>query len=271
MPELPEVEVVRRSLEEIFRADPEIKKVAWNRADLRFPLPLAIFRRLNRARVIAVERRAKYLRIEFSTASLVVHLGMTGGFRLQEATDELRKHDHVIFELGSGRRLVFEDPRRFGFMLRWPGSWESVSSQPLGSEPLDPAWTGEVLKSQLRGRQTPIKCALMDQRIVVGIGNIYASEILFRSGVRPQRRSGRVSLQECTKIVQNSRLVLLDAIRQGGSTIRDFHSAGEEAGSFQESHRVYGRAGKKCVVCSTHIKRSVLGGRSTFWCPSCQT
>lgn len=270
MPELPEVEVMRRSLEEIFRDHPQVEKIKTNRPDLRFPLPLAIFKKWKGVRIIAVHRRAKYLRIESTVGSLVCHLGMTGNFRLALAKEKRRTHDHVEIWLGEDRVLLFEDPRRFGFFLEWPGSWAEVTREELGPEPLDPAWTAEILKSRLKGKSAPIKNLLMDQRVVVGIGNIYASEVLFRAKVRPQRPAGKVTKSECEKIVKFSREILHDAIRQGGSSIRDYRSPGGE-GSFQKAHLVYDREGQECVICGTPIRRRVMAGRSTFWCSHCQT
>lgn len=271
MPELPEVETVRRSLTEMLKENPEIEQVICRRKDLRFPLPLKFFSSWKGCRILWVERRAKYLLILTDIGGLVCHLGMTGNFRLIERSEERRTHDHVEFWLKGGAVLVYEDPRRFGFMLKWPGSWDKVSREPMGSEPLDEAWTAEELKLSIKGRKGPIKTLLMDQKIVVGIGNIYASEILFKSGVRPKRSAARVKLQEFERITFYSKQVLRAAIEGGGSSIRDFHSPQGADGGFQNQHQVYDREDKPCVVCSTPIRRIVLSGRSTFWCPKCQT
>lgn len=271
MPELPEVEVVKRALTVIFNAHSEIEKVVWRRPDLRFPLPLKLLKKWKKVTVGPIERRAKYLLLHSAAGSLVCHLGMTGNFRLRESPDDVRTHDHVEFWFANGAVLVFEDPRRFGFFQEWPGDWNQVTREALGFEPLEPAWTAAVLKSQVKNRKTPIKTFLMDQRIVVGIGNIYASEILFRAGVRPSRPAHKVSRLECDKIVQISREVLLAAIRHGGSSIRDFYSPDQGQGNFQTSHLVYNREKQACVICETPIRKTVQGGRSTFWCPRCQT
>ena len=271
MPELPEVEVVRTSLEEIFSERSVIVKVTWNRPDLRFPLPLKIFRKWKNVRVTKVIRRAKYLLLESEAGSLVCHLGMTGSFRVKVSGEESRKHDHVEFIFSSGDVLVFEDPRRFGFFLEWPGHWDKVTRESLGAEPLSEEWTAEALHKELKARKAPLKVVLMDQKVVVGIGNIYASEVLFCAKIKPKRISNRVSLEECRRLVECSRKILRAAIKHGGSSIRDFHSPGKGAGEFQQMHLVYGREKDPCVICSTPIRRQVLGGRSTFWCPHCQT
>ncbi len=271
MPELPEVEVVRRSLERIFQQEPVVEKIIWHRPDLRFPLPLQIFKKWKKVRILSVKRRAKYLLIESDCGSLVCHLGMTGNFRISEMNSPRKPHDHVEFWLASGQVLLFADPRRFGFFLSWPGDWAQVTRELLGFEPLSEEWSGSLLKQGVKGRKAPIKTVLMDQKVVVGIGNIYASEILFRARVRPTRSAMRVSLRECEQIVEITREVLNAAIQQGGSSIRDFKSPGHGEGNFQTSHLVYDRDKKTCVVCATPIRRTVLSGRSTFWCPRCQT
>jgi formamidopyrimidine-DNA glycosylase len=271
MPELPEVEVVKRSLQKIFAETPIVSKVVCHRQDLRFPLPLDVFKTWKNVRVRAVHRRAKYLLIETEKGSVVSHLGMTGNFRLIAPTEDRRTHDHIEFHLRGGGVLVFEDPRRFGFFLRWPGNWDKVTREKLGLEPFSEEWSADSLKSAAQGRRTPIKTLLMDQKVVVGIGNIYASEILFRSGIKPTRSASRISREECERIVRHSREVLFAAIQHGGSSIRDFHSPSEEEGGFQNSHHVYDREKKPCVKCSTPIRRKVVSGRSTFWCSRCQT
>ena len=270
MPELPEVEVVRRSLQEILSSPTVIERVVWNRPDLRFPLPLKLLRLWKQVRVIQVHRRAKYLLIESDQGSLVCHLGMTGSFRVKPAGEESRKHDHVEFIFSDGQVLVFEDPRRFGFFLAWPGHWDKVTREVLGAEPLSNEWTAEALQIELKKRKAPLKNVLMDQKVVVGIGNIYASEILFCAKIKPKRNSSRVTLEECRQLVACTRKILQAAIKAGGSSIRDFHSPGKGAGDFQQKHLVYGREKQDCVICSTPIRREVLAGRSTFWCPNCQ-
>lgn len=270
MPELPEVEVVRRALTQIFKERPVIQKVTWSRPDLRFALPLEVLRAWKNAQILKVERRAKYLFIESSQGGLVCHLGMTGSFRLVVSDAETKTHDHVRFHFADGSALVFNDPRRFGFFLKWPGGWEKVSREVLGVEPLSEDFRAEEFKKLLKGKSASIKTVLMDQKNVVGIGNIYASEVLFRSGVRPSRRAALVTLAECRQIVAHSKEILAQAIEKGGSSIRDFHSPDLGEGSFQEAHLVYDREGVPCSQCRTQIKRTVLGGRSTFWCPKCQ-
>ncbi|MFN7728037.1 MAG: bifunctional DNA-formamidopyrimidine glycosylase/DNA-(apurinic or apyrimidinic site) lyase [Bdellovibrio sp.] len=270
MPELPEVEVVRRSLTQIFKDQPLIQKVTWSRPDLRFALPLAFLRTWKATTISSVERRAKYLLLNSDKGSLVCHLGMTGSFRLLSHPDDAKTHDHVQFHLKDGLSLVFNDPRRFGFFLKWPGSWDQVTREQLGPEPLSDDFRALPLKKLLKGKAAPVKNILMDQKNVVGIGNIYASEVLHRAGVRPGRKASEVTLAECERIVAFSKEILLQAIEKGGSSIRDFHSPDLGEGSFQKAHLVYGREGEVCERCQTKIKRSVLGGRSTFWCTKCQ-
>lgn len=270
MPELPEVEVVKNSLNEVFKTKPCLEKITCYRKDLRFPFPVKEFANWKQQKILQVERRAKYLRIISANSSLVCHLGMTGSFRLLEKSETKQAHDHLSFDFQDGTSLVYNDPRRFGFFIVWPGSWDQVSSAGLGVEPLEKDFSAEYLFQKLKDRGTVIKTALMDQKLVVGIGNIYASEILFHSGVRPTRKCQRVSPEECQKIVQNSKKVLRDAIKKGGSSIRDFESPDQKAGSYQDSHLVYGREGIACPNCKTKIKQKVIGGRSSFWCSSCQ-
>lgn len=272
MPELPEVEVVKRELEKIFAQRPQIVRVEFVRKDLRDPIPIRKIQAMVGARVMAVRRRAKYLLIETEKGGLLSHLGMTGTWRLAALGEEMA-HDHIYVWLSSGERLAFRDPRRFGIFetydLEKPQSHPRL--QALGPEPLDEAFTGESLWQKLRNKKAPIKTALMDQKLVVGVGNIYASEALFQARIRPQKRSDRVSLQACQTLVGCIKSILSEAIVRGGSSISDFKGAKGERGSYQDSHLVYDRKGQACVVCGTIIKAQVLAGRSTFWCPRCQS
>lgn len=271
MPELPEVETVRKGLEEILKDHPTITKIELKRKDLRGPIPVKKVQSLVGQKITSIERRAKYLLLKTPAGSLLSHLGMTGTWRVAGSGDE-RNHDHIYMHFSNGLRLAYRDPRRFGcfdFVAK-----DQESSHPklisLGFEPLADSFTGEVLWGKLRGKVVAIKIAIMDQKIVVGVGNIYASEALFRAGIRPTTRSVKVSREKCDRLVFAIKEVLKEAIAAGGSSIGDYEQATGESGYFQKCFRVYDREGEKCVVCSTQISAQVLGGRSTYWCSSCQ-
>jgi formamidopyrimidine-DNA glycosylase len=272
MPELPEVETMRAGLEDILRDRPKIKKVRLMRADIRFKIPKELPQVLQGQQILGIRRRAKYLMFDTPAGILLNHLGMTGSWRISVEGDE-DKHDHCYIELENGKRLAYRDPRRFGVIdLIKPGKEGSHKLlKNLGHEPLDEnAWTGESLFRASRKRRVAIKVFIMDQRVVVGIGNIYASEALFRARVKPQKLAGKVTRDECERIVSCSRTTLQEAIRAGGSSIRDYRQASGESGGFQALHQVYDRAGQICRDCKGKIKSKVLGGRSTYWCANCQ-
>jgi formamidopyrimidine-DNA glycosylase len=280
MPELPEVESVRSGLEKLLAGRPVIKRVRLYRADIRFPIPKSLPGHLAGEPIVSVRRRAKYLLIDTPKVSLLSHLGMTGSWRVEEAS-VLRKikkrdpHDHCTIELDNGQCLVFRDPRRFGMIDLVEKNAEHTHPRlkSLGVEPLDERlFTPEYLFQASHRRKIAVKVFLMDQKIVVGVGNIYASEVLFRAGVRPTRAAGKITRDEAVRIVDEIRVVLREAIKAGGSSIRDFHSVGgaNEVGSFQNAHHVYGKAGRACPKCGALIRTRMLGGRSTFWCPACQ-
>ncbi len=271
MPELPEVEVVRRELSELTKEKPRIEKIEFLRRDLRDPMPIKKLQSLQGARILAVKRRAKYLLIETEKGGILSHLGMTGTWRLAVKGDELL-HDHIYLYLSNQMRLAFRDPRRFGIFETY--DMQNLKSSPrlkvLGPEPLDAEFSADYLWTKLRGKKAPIKTTLMDQKVVVGVGNIYASEVLFQSHIRPSRRADRVTKDEVQVLVQNIKKVLELAIEGGGSSISDFAGTQGESGSYQDSHQVYGRDSEPCVVCKTRLKLTVMAGRSTFWCPKCQ-
>lgn len=272
MPELPEVETVRAGLEKLLSDQPVVKKVKLMRADIRFPIPRELPKRLQGQKIQTIRRRAKYILFDTAKGVMLSHLGMTGSWRFTEAGDE-DKHDHCYIEFSDGRRLAYRDPRRFG-ILDWiePGKEaEHPRLKDLGVEPLDTdAFHEEFLFQASRKRRVPVKAFIMDQRIVVGIGNIYASEALFRAGVRPTRQAGRLTKDECARIVKAAQEVLREAIKVGGSSIRDYRQADGEEGGFQDHHFVYDRDGLPCRVCGCAIKSRVIGGRSTYWCAKCQ-
>jgi formamidopyrimidine-DNA glycosylase len=267
MPELPEVETVRRGLQEILEHQPKLLKIELKRPDLRWPIPLKKLRSLEGEKVLSVGRRAKYLWFETSKGFLISHLGMTGSWRVGDGN--YGPHDHVVLHFTGNLDLVFRDPRRFG-ILDFAKDLKGDPFNRMGPEPFSPDYSAEYLKSELKNRKAPIKNALMDQAVVVGIGNIYASEILFEAGIRPTRPAMKLSIKELENVVEKSHEVLHRAIEAGGSTLQDFaHTNGDE-GSFQNEFKVYDRLDELCQVCSSKVKMKVMAGRSTYWCPRCQ-
>ena len=271
MPELPEVETVVRGLRphlvgRIFA------QVEQRRADLREKLPPRFVSRLEGRRVAAVERRAKYILVRLDDANvLVVHLGMTGQFVLGERPNRVGPHEHLSFTLDDGRVLRFTDPRRFGLMDLIAGDQLAAHRRfaALGPEPLSPEFTPALLAARLAGKRGPIKTVLLDQSVVAGLGNIYVCEAFFLSGVSPRRLGGRVA-KHAGVLVPAIRQVLEKAIEAGGSSARDYVNANGEQGWFQTQWSVYDREGQPCVTCRKPIRRLVQGGRSTFYCPTCQ-
>ncbi len=269
MPELPEVEVVRRGLSDILEDQPKIKKIELMRADLRELMPAKEIKKFEGQRVYAIQRRAKYLLFECDKGFLLSHLGMTGTWRVAPAGQE-RNHDHIYMTFENGIRLAYRDPRRFGYF----DVVHDVQSHPklshLGVEPLSESFTGKALLDSLKNKTIAIKVAIMDQKIVVGVGNIYASEALFASGIKPQMPANKVSLEKCKKLVSEIRKVLKSSIEKGGSSISDFAQTNGSSGYFQNTFKVYAREGESCLVCAAKIRSEVLGGRNTFWCSKCQ-
>ena len=270
MPELPEVETVRRGVE------PQVvgRRIAAVRVHdrrLRWPVPEGFEDFLIGKRIEAVTRRGKYLIFDLGGDRIIVHLGMSGRLNLLRGNPVLRKHDHVDIELSGGLRLRFHDPRRFGAVLPWPAEEAGHALlDELGPEPLSAEFTGDHLFHRSRGRSAPLKNFIMDGQVVVGAGNIYAAESLFRAGLRPTRAAGRVTRAEYTRLAQAIRAVLSEAISQGGTTLRDFVGASGEAGYFQQQLFVYGREGAACRVCNSTIKNIRLGHRASCYCPGCQ-
>jgi formamidopyrimidine-DNA glycosylase len=284
MPELPEVETVRRGLAPHLVAR-RLARVRTRRSDLRFPFPKRFATRLEGRRVEALSRRAKYLLAHLDDGCVwVTHLGMTGrwsvagvkrqpgDFYYSEPPDA--RHTHVIVETDEGARLEFNDPRRFGYMDLIPQA--ELETHPwfrgLGPEPLGNAFHANYLAAALAGKKANVKAALLDQRIVAGLGNIYVVEALHRAGIAPGRSAGRISAQRLEKLVPAIRVVLEEAIEAGGSTLNDYAQVDGARGGFQRRFRVYDREGERCTKkgCGGTIVRGVQGGRSTFWCPRCQ-
>jgi formamidopyrimidine-DNA glycosylase len=267
MPELPEVETTVRGLAQVLEGR-RIGRVEARRADLRRSFPIDLGQRLTGALVTGLGRRAKYGLIHTDrNDTMVFHLGMSGSWRINHV--KLEKHDHLLLETEDGTRLALHDPRRFGSvdlvatdeLSQWP------PFKALGPEPFD--LDAQELRRRLAGRTAPIKLLLLDQRIVAGLGNIYVCEALFRAGIHPSRAGGSISPERLKRLVGAIHDVLAEAIALGGSTLRDFASPDGELGYFSKSFSVYDREGQPCA-CGGTVRRLVQGGRSTFYCPSCQ-
>ncbi len=274
MPELPEVETIRRGIAPHLIGR-RVTGVILRRPDLRWPIPAEIGALLPGQSIDAVERRAKYLLLHTAAGSALLHLGMSGVLRVLPADAPVGKHDHVDITLGrtpsrAPRILRFTDPRRFGCVL-WqaPGETHELLAR-LGPEPLTDAFDGDLLWHRSRGRTAAVKSFLMDNAVVVGVGNIYASEALFAAGIDPRRAAGAVSRARHARLAAEVKRTLAWAIERGGTSVRDFLRPDGTPGYFFRELRVYGRAGEPCRVCGTPIRQMVLGQRSTFWCPHCQ-
>lgn len=275
MPELPEVETVCRGLRARVPGY-TVQAVAVRSPGLRFPFPEQLAERLTGARIDGIRRRAKYGIIELNSApAILFHLGMSGRLLLEPPPfPDPGPHDHLALDLqspsGAGLRLTFRDPRRFGQfdLLTDPDAESHPRLRHLGPEPL--TITGQALRDVLRGRTSAVKTALLDQRVLAGVGNIYACEALFRAGISPRRRVGSIGPGRASALAEAIRTVLAEAIRAGGSTLRDHVQIGGEEGWFQRQLLVYGRTGEPCVRCAKPVRQFRQGGRSTFHCPACQ-
>ncbi|KAF0814653.1 Formamidopyrimidine-DNA glycosylase [Andreprevotia sp. IGB-42] len=271
MPELPEVETTRRGIAPHL-AGATVSEVIVREARLRWPIPAELAGVLAGQRVEAIERRAKYLLFRFAHGTLIVHLGMSGNLRVLTEAYPAEKHDHVDLVFSNGTRLRYRDPRRFGAMLWHAGN--DIATHPLiaslGPEPLSLAFDAVHLRNALAGKRVAIKLALMDNHIVVGAGNIYASESLFRAGIDPRRPARDLSLADCERLVIAVKETLEAALAAGGSTLRDYVDSDGKAGYFMLQSFVYGRTGEPCRVCGTPILQIRQGQRSTFYCPVCQ-
>jgi formamidopyrimidine-DNA glycosylase len=276
VPELPEVETVCRGLA-MKLAGKVLAKVEQRRPDLRFPLPAEFAARLTGRRILAIRRRAKYMIWELDDGNAVLaHLGMSGRMLIGEGRPAaLETHDHLVFETEDGWCLRFNDARRFGMMDLWPvadlGAHKLLKG--MGPEPLGNEFNGPMLAAALKGKKTPIKAALLDQKVVAGLGNIYVSEALFRAGISPKRLARSVQGARAEKLAAAVKAVLTDAIAAGGSSLRDYVQADGELGYFQHQWRVYERESQKCWRCTCDVeetggvKRITQGGRSTYYCP----
>jgi formamidopyrimidine-DNA glycosylase len=292
MPELPEVETVRRGLEPVMDGA-RFVRVEQRRPDLRFPFPKNFNKRLEGASVAGLGRRGKYLLADLSSGEvLLMHLGMSGSFRVAEekgektpgdfhhARSDDRAHDHIVFHMSSGARIAFNDPRRFGLMLLVPrvDLAEHPLMKEIGPEPLGNEFDATLLAEACRGKKTSLKAALSDQKVVAGLGNIYVCEALHRALLSPKRMGSTIATragapnERAEKLVDAIKAVLGDAIKAGGSSLRDHRRTDGELGYFQHHFRVYDREGAECVTpgCKGTVKRIVQSGRSTFFCPVCQ-
>jgi formamidopyrimidine-DNA glycosylase len=274
MPELPEVETTRRGLAPHLEGR-RVTAVTLRRPDLRWPIPPEVAEQLPGQRIDAVRRRAKYLLLDTAAGSALLHLGMSGSLRVLPATTPVTAHDHVDIVLDDagfdrGRVLRFNDPRRFGCLL-WqrPGDIHALLRE-LGPEPLSDAFDGNPLILRSRGRSAPVKAFLMDQRIVVGVGNIYAAEALFEAGISPLRAAGRVSRERYGLLADAVRRILAHAIARGGTTLRDFISPDGAPGYFEQELSAYGRGGAPCPRCGRALRQASIGQRATVWCGHCQ-
>jgi formamidopyrimidine-DNA glycosylase len=270
MPELPEVETTRRGVRPHVLGR-RVERVVVRDARLRWPVPPGLGRALAGATIVEVERRAKYLLFRTAHGTAILHLGMSGSLRVLDAAAAPQKHDHVDVVLDDGKVLRLRDPRRFGCLLFTRGDpHDHPLLRELGPEPLSRDFGGAHLFERSRGRTAAVKTFVMDAAIVVGVGNIYANEALWRARLAPRRRAGRVTRAEFQELATRVKEVLADAIARGGTTLRDFQSADGEPGHFRMDLAVYDRAGEPCLRCKTPIRTARVGQRSAFFCPRCQ-
>ena len=274
MPELPEVETTRRGLDPHL-VGKRIRHVVLRRPDLRWPIPYDVVETLPGQRIDAVRRRAKYLLIDTKAGSALLHLGMSGSLRVLPENTPITTHDHVDIAIAGGRVLRFNDPRRFGCLLWQPAGQVHELLQALGPEPLSEefgggAFNGDYLFERSRGRKAPVKTFLMDQRVVVGVGNIYAAESLFRAGISPLRAAGKVSRERYVALADAVKEILGQAIARGGTTLRDFISPDGAPGYFVQELSAYGRGGLPCPNCGRPLRSADIGQRASVWCGHCQ-
>ena len=274
MPELPEVETTRRGLAPHLEGR-TVAEVVLRRPDLRWPIPREVAALLPGRTIDSVRRRAKYLLLDTQVGSALLHLGMSGSLRVLPADTPVEAHDHVDFRLADrgrtkGRVLRFNDPRRFGCLLWQPPGEVHDLLRGLGPEPLSEAFDGDYLFARSRGRKAPVKAFLMDQAVVVGVGNIYAAEALFEAGISPLREAGKVSRERYHALADAVKRILAYAIERGGTTLRDFISPDGQPGYFELELAAYGRGGEPCPRCGKPMKEGSIGQRTTVWCPRCQ-
>lgn len=270
MPELPEVETVCRGVAPHI-TDQIIQRVIVRQSRLRWPVPGNLNATVSGAVIRSVSRRAKYLLIETDRGTLIIHLGMSGSLRLVTSQQAIKIHDHIDFVFAENIVMRYNDPRRFGAVL-W--TTDPITEHPLlkdlGPEPLLSDFSGEHLHSLAKNRKIPIKSFIMDSHVVVGVGNIYANEALFMAGIHPCKPVGQIALVDYQKLADCIRTALVNAIAQGGTTLRDFVNEAGKPGYFQQQLRVYGRAGLPCIQCRQPLQETRLSNRSTVFCPNCQ-
>lgn len=269
MPELPEVETTRTGLEPRL-AGRVLLRVVVRQPRLRWPVPTQLEKTLAGKTLLRISRRGKYLLFDFDGTFQIVHLGMSGSLRFAEPDEPPSAHDHVDWLFAGGMVLRLRDPRRFGAVLLCDAPALHPLLSRLGPEPLTDAFTAGHLYAATRDRKTAIKNLIMDSHVVVGVGNIYASESLFHAGIRPGRAAGRLSKPECVRLTDAIKQTLQSAVLAGGSSLRDYVSTDGELGYFQLQTRVYERAGLACKTCGATIRKLVIGQRSSFYCPRCQ-
>lgn len=269
MPELPEVETTCRGISPYVVGE-KIGVIHIHQRQMRWPIPKDIDG-LSGSIITDATRRGKYIQLHVDGGEIIIHLGMSGSLRVCDPKEPLRKHDHVEWVMSNGHAIRLHDPRRFGCVL-----WHAAGTPPhpllekLGPEPLGNAFTAEYLFEQTRKRKTAIKIFIMNSHIVVGVGNIYASESLFMAGIRPGRAAGRITKNESERLVEAIKQVLAKSIKQGGTTLRDFVNSDGEPGYFKQQLLAYDRAGEPCRTCRNPIKQKVMGQRSTYYCSTCQ-
>lgn len=277
MPELPEVENIKIGLSAELPKDAKLINIIFKRNDLRFIIPKRALKTLIGTKLDSISRNAKYLLFAFSNGTMISHLGMTGNWRIiknaNKKISEGKKHDHVYLCFNNNLQLIYNDPRRFGYLDFAKNSVE-LNKHPyfakLGPDPFAVEFTAEYLKQKVKNSGRTIKAFLMDQSVVVGIGNIYASEILFKAKIKPLRKLEKIKTSEWQDLVKACQSLLQIAIDLGGSTIRDYRKSDGSSGSFQDHHSVYGKKDQACTKCGSKIQSASIGGRSTYWCPKCQ-
>ncbi len=270
MPELPEVETSRRGIEPHL-LNQTITSLIVRNPRLRWPVDKSLSNKLTGHRITSVRRRAKYLLLAINNGELVIHLGMSGSLRVVDQTLPPGKHDHIDLCLSNGKALRFTDPRRFGCWLWSAEPTAQQLLQNLGPEPLSEEFNADYLWHMCRKRKAAIKQVIMDNKVVVGVGNIYAAESLFRAGIRPAIAAHRISRSRITQLVEAIKFILTQAIQQGGTTLKDFTQSDGKPGYFKQQLMVYGREGEPCLVCQTPLKGLRQGQRATVYCPTCQS
>lgn len=268
MPELPEVEITMRGIAGL--VGQTVQSVTIRHPQLRWPIPADLPAVLPQLTLRSLERRAKYILANFDTGTLILHLGMSGRICLLPQFETAQKHDHFDIQFNHGPVLRLRDPRRFGAVLWATQAAQHPLIKPLGPEPLDDTFNGDYLYNNIRTRSAAIKTTIMDSHLVVGVGNIYASESLFRAKINPNTPANKLNKARCARLAQEIKGTLGDAILAGGSSLRDFFGADGNPGYFQQAYFVYGRTGQACKICHTPIKQIKQSQRSTFYCPVCQ-